>query len=89
MVKSLATHHFGPYWARQAVTEAQSDQSAGHDSTLLDFFKNLNEDDGCRVNQAVERLVVLSVPGEVVILGTKTPGQKINSSITSMSLLNM
>ena len=89
MVKSLATHHFGPYWARRAVREARSNQSAGHDSTLLDFLKNLNEDDGCRVNQAVERLVVLSVPGEVVILGTKTPGQKINSSITSMSILNM
>ena len=95
MVKSLATHHFGPYWARWAVGEARSDQSAGHDSTLLDFFffffffLNLNEDDGCRVNHAVERLVVLSVPGELVILGTKTQGQKINSSITSMSILNM
>ncbi len=89
MVKSLATHHFGPYWARRAVGEARSDQSAGHDSTLLDFFCNLNEDDGCRVNHAVERLVVLSVPGEVVILGTKTQGQKINSSIASMSILNM
>ena len=95
---SLATHHFGPYWARRAVGEARSDQSASHDSTLLDFFfffffffffLNLNEDDGCRVNHAVERLVVLSVPGEVVILGTKTQGQKINSSITSMSILNM
>ena len=89
MVKSLATHHFGPNWARRAVGEARSDQSAGHDSTLLDFFfLNLNEDDGCRVNHAVERLVVLSVPGEVVILGTKTQGQKINSSITGMSILN-
>ena len=37
VVKSLATHHFGPYWARRAVGEARSDQSAGHDSTLLDF----------------------------------------------------
>ena len=91
VVKSLATHHFGPYRARRAVGEARSDQSAGHDSTLLDFFffLNLNEDDCCRVNQAVERLIVLSVPGEVVILGTKTQGQKINSSITSMSILNM
>ena len=93
VVKSLATHHFGPYWARRAVGEARSNQSAGHDSTPLDFlfffYLNLNEDDGCRVNHAVERLVVLSVPGEVVILGTKTQGQKINSSITSMSILNM
>ena len=92
VVKSLATHLFGPYWARRAVGEARSDQSAGHDCTLLDFFfffLNLNEDDGCRVNHAVERLIVLSVPGEVVILGTKTQGQKINSSITSMSILNM
>ena len=38
VVKSLATHHFGPYWARRAVGEARSDQLAGHDSTLLDFF---------------------------------------------------
>ena len=38
VVKSLATHHFGPYWARRAVGEARSDQSAGHDSTLLEFF---------------------------------------------------
>ena len=37
VVESLATHHFGPYWARRAVGEARSDQSAGHDSTLLDF----------------------------------------------------
>ena len=76
MVKSLATHHFGPYWARQVVGEARSDQSAGHDSTLLDFFFNLNEDDGCRVNHAVERLVVLSVPGEVSYLGNENPGTK-------------
>ena len=90
MVRSLATHHFGPYWARRAVREARSDQLAGHDSTLSDFFFfNLNEDDGCRVNHAVERLVVLSVLGEVVILGMKTQGQKINLSITSMSILNM
>ncbi len=84
MVKSLATHHFGPYWARRAVGEARSDQSAGHDSPLLDFilfilfffkffliylfiFLNLNEDDGCRVNHAVERLVVL---------GNENPGTK-------------
>ena len=38
VVKFLATHHFGPYWARQVVREAQSDQLAGHDSPLLVFF---------------------------------------------------
>ena len=71
----LATLHFGPYWARQAVGETQSDQSAGHVSPLLDLCKNTNEDDGCRVNHAVERLVALSVPGLVVILGMKTQRQ--------------
>ena len=35
--------HFGPYWARQAVGEAQSDQSAGRVSHLSDFCKNLNK----------------------------------------------
>ena len=57
------------------VGEARFNQLAGHVSPLLDLCKNPNEDDGCRVNQAVERLVALSVPGQVVILGTKTQGQ--------------
>ena len=30
MAAWLATLHFGPYWTRRAVREAQSDQSAGH-----------------------------------------------------------
>ena len=71
----LATLHFGPYWARQAVGEAWSDQLAGHVSHLLDLCKNPNEDDGCWVNHAVERLVALSVPEQVVILESKTQGQ--------------
>ena len=37
--------------------------------------KNPNEDNGCWVNHAVERLIALSVPGQVGILGTKTQGQ--------------
>ena len=57
------------------VGEDRSVQSAGHVSPLLDLCKNLNENDGYRVNHAVERLVALSVPGQVVILGTKTQGQ--------------
>ena len=48
----LSTLHFGPYWARQAVGEAQSDQSAGQVSPLLDLYKNQNDDDGCWVNHA-------------------------------------
>ena len=71
----LATLHFGPYKARRAVAEARSDQSAGHVSSLLDLCKNPNEDDGCRANYAVEGILALSVPGQVVILGTKTQGQ--------------
>ena len=71
----LATLHFSPYWARQAVGEAWSDQSAGHVSPLLDLCKNPNENDGCRVNHAVERLVALSITGQVVILEMKTQGQ--------------
>ena len=71
----LATIHFGPYWVRWAVREAQSKQSAGHVRPLLDLCNNPNEDDGCRVNHAVERFIALSVPEQVVILGTKTQGQ--------------
>ena len=37
-----ATLLFGPYWARRAVREAQSDQLAGHVSPLSDFCENLN-----------------------------------------------
>ena len=71
----LTTLHFGPYWARRAVGEALSDQSAGHVSPFLYLCKNPNEDNGCRVNHAVERLVALSILGQVVVLGTKTQGQ--------------
>ena len=71
----LATLYFGLYWARRAVGEAWSDQLAGHVSPLLNFHKNLNEDNGCTINYAVERLVTLSVPEQVVILGTKTQEQ--------------
>ena len=67
--------HFGPYWARQMVKEARSNQLIGHVSHLLDLHKNPNEDEGCRVYHAVERLVALSVPGQVIILGTKTHQQ--------------
>ena len=59
----LSTLHFDPYWTRQAVREARSDQSAAHVSPLMDLCKNPNEDDGCRVNHAMERLIALSVPG--------------------------
>ena len=70
----LAALHFGSYWARWAVGDTQSNQLAGHVSPLLELCKNPNEDAGCRVSHAVERLVALPVPGQV-ILGTKTQGQ--------------
>ena len=57
------------------VGEARSDHSAGHVGPLLDLCKTPNGYDDCRVNDAVERLVVLSVLGQVVILGMKTQGQ--------------
>ena len=72
----LAILHFGPYWARQAVREAWSDQSAGHVSPLSVFLqKSELEGDGCRVSHAVERPILLFVPGWVIILGMKTQGQ--------------
>ena len=55
--------------------EAQSTQSAGYVSPLLDLCKNLDENNDCRINHAVKRLVALSLPWQVVILGTKTQGQ--------------
>ena len=55
--------------------EALSDHSTGHIGPLLDLCKTPNGDDGCRVNHDVKRLVALSVPGQVVILGMKTQGQ--------------
>ena len=58
------------------VREARSDQSAGHVSPLLDLCNDPNEDDGCRVNHAVERLIALSVPGESSYLGNENPGTK-------------
>ena len=33
------------------------------------------ESDGCRVNHAEERPILLSVPGGIIILGMKTQGQ--------------
>ena len=59
----LATLHFGPYWARRVVGEARSDQSAGHVSPLSDLQKSELEGDGCRVNHAEERPILLSAPG--------------------------
>ena len=76
----FAPLHFGPYWTRWAVEEAWSNPSAGHVSLLLDLCKNPNEDNGCWVSHAVERLVALSVPVKVIILGMKTQGQ--NSCLT-------
>ena len=37
----LATLHFGPYWARRAVGEAWSNQSAGHFSSLIQIFAKI------------------------------------------------
>ena len=36
------TFFYFTYWARRAVREARSDQSAGHVSPLSDLKKNLN-----------------------------------------------
>ena len=55
---------------------ASSDRSAGHVSPPSDLYNNLNEDDGCRVNHAVVRLLTLSVPEQLVNYGTKSLGQR-------------
>ena len=76
-LKRSCDSQLSTYWARWAAREVRSDQSAGHVCPLLNLCKHPNKDDGCRVNHAVERLIALSIPGQVVILGIKTQGQNI------------
>ena len=41
--RSCDLQHLDPYWARQAVREAQSNQLASYVSSLSDFYKSLNQ----------------------------------------------
>ena len=84
----------GDLATRWVVGEAWSDQLSGYVCLLLDLCKNLNEDDGCRVNYAVERLVALFFFFFFCTLGKELswegkPRDKIKLSNTSMSILNV